>query len=68
MEQSVLAQQLIKRPKGSCWTLFMKNSAQKAGMGQPFGFFRVGGAGSVNLYLLPYDFPRLFRILSKHQD
>ena len=30
-----------------------------------FGFFRVSSAGTVNLYLLPYDFPRLFRILSR---
>ena len=30
-----------------------------------FGFFRVSSAGTVNLYLLPYDFPRLFRILAR---
>jgi hypothetical protein len=66
MEQCSLAQQLKKRPKGTCWPLFVKNSHSAPGMGHPFGFFRVSNTGnSVNLYMLPYDFPRLFRILSK---
>jgi integrator complex subunit 6 len=65
MERCGITQSLITRPKGTCWAVYVKNSHLKPGMGYPFGFFRVSNTGNaVNLYLLPYDFPRLFRILS----
>jgi hypothetical protein len=66
IETSQFLSQLLKRPKGTCWSLFAKNSSQKHGMGYPFGFFRVSNSGNaVNFYVLPYNFPKLFKILHK---
>jgi hypothetical protein len=66
IETSALLSQLVKCPKGTCWSLFVKNSTPKNNMGYPFGFFRVSNTGNaVNLYLLPYNFPKLFKILHK---
>jgi hypothetical protein len=66
IETSHFLSQLLKRPKGTCWSLFAKNSYQKHGMGFPFGFFRVSNSGNaVNFYVLPYNFPKLFKILNK---
>ncbi|KAJ3270519.1 Integrator complex subunit 6-like [Terramyces sp. JEL0728] len=40
MEQTSVARELTKRPKGTCWTLFMQNSHSKPGPGLPFGFLK----------------------------
>ncbi|KAI8854789.1 hypothetical protein BC829DRAFT_412886 [Chytridium lagenaria] len=52
----------------SHWTckVYVKNSGQQPGLGEPFGFLKVSTAsrGGVNLYILPYNFPVLFKLLA----
>ncbi|KAJ8322587.1 hypothetical protein QVD99_000972 [Batrachochytrium dendrobatidis] len=65
MEQTSLCQELLKKRAGTCWTIFIENSHHQPGPGLPFGFLKVSGAGnSVNIYILPYNFPKLFKLLN----
>lgn len=65
MEQIHFCQLLLKRPRNTCWVASMENSHSKPGLGLPFGFFKVTKNGqSVNFYILPYNFKKLFSLLS----
>ncbi|KAJ1342323.1 hypothetical protein BSLG_003246 [Batrachochytrium salamandrivorans] len=65
MEQTGVTQRLLKRRSGTCWPLFVENSHHQPGPGFPFGFLKVSGAGNtVNIYILPYNFPKLFKLLN----
>ncbi|KAI9359233.1 hypothetical protein DFJ73DRAFT_793806, partial [Zopfochytrium polystomum] len=60
-----------EKKSGLCWMLYVRNSSKEEGLGQPFGFFKVSTAmrGGVSMYVLPYNFPRLFKMydsLMKH--
>ncbi|KAI8612252.1 hypothetical protein BC830DRAFT_1171237 [Chytriomyces sp. MP71] len=54
---------------GLCWTIYAKNSGRTPGLGEPIGFFKittnVAKGNVVMMYLLPYNFPRLFRIIDR---
>ncbi|KAJ3115664.1 hypothetical protein HDU96_000282, partial [Phlyctochytrium bullatum] len=47
--------------------LYVKNSGREPGLGSPFGFLKVSSAsrGGVNMYILPYNFPRIFKLLEQ---
>ncbi|KAJ3144408.1 Integrator complex subunit 6 [Irineochytrium annulatum] len=55
------------------WPLYVRGSnhretnRQDADRGHPFGFLKVSSAarGGVNMYILPYNFPRLFKIIDR---
>ncbi|KAJ3083068.1 Integrator complex subunit 6, partial [Physocladia obscura] len=47
--------------------LFVKNSFKKEGQGEPIGFIKKSAnatrGNSVMMYILPYNFPRLFKLI-----
>ncbi|KAJ3415374.1 Integrator complex subunit 6 [Chytridiales sp. JEL 0842] len=59
--------ELLNRKPGTCWTLYVRNSYKEPGLGHPFGFLKVSNAnrGGVNMYILPYNFPMLFKLLDQ---
>ncbi|KAK5583139.1 hypothetical protein RB653_004729 [Dictyostelium firmibasis] len=63
LEPCSLTQYLLTN-KIQCTHVFMMNSLQVSGQGEPFGCLRVNSAGnSVNLFVFPYNFPRLWNLL-----
>ena len=43
--------------------MYIEDSGNTKGLGQPFGFLRFSSsANSVNMYVLPYNFPKFFKI------
>ncbi|TPX70266.1 hypothetical protein CcCBS67573_g06614 [Chytriomyces confervae] len=51
-----------------CWTVFARNCGRKEGLGDPIGFIKVSGKAKdqgVMLYLMPYNFPKLFKLIDK---
>jgi integrator complex subunit 6 len=63
LEQSPLTQRLMGR-KDVSWPLYVKNSHKTPGLGHPFGVVRwTQSINAVEVFVLPYDFPRLFRLI-----
>ncbi|KAN0031375.1 hypothetical protein ACTFIV_005239 [Dictyostelium citrinum] len=63
LEPCPLTQYLLTN-KIQCTQVFMMNSLQVSGQGEPFGCLRLNSAGnSVNLFVFPYNFPRLWNLL-----
>ncbi|KAM9954640.1 hypothetical protein ACTFIW_003240 [Dictyostelium discoideum] len=63
LEPCPLTQYLLTN-KIQCTHVFMMNSLQVSGQGEPFGCLRLNSAGnSVNLFVFPYNFPRLWILL-----
>ncbi|KAN0045544.1 hypothetical protein ACTA71_005922 [Dictyostelium dimigraforme] len=63
LEPCPLTQYLLTN-KIQCTHVFMMNSLQVSGQGEPFGCLRLNSAGnSVNLFVFPYNFPRLWTLL-----
>ncbi|KAJ3291148.1 Integrator complex subunit 6 [Borealophlyctis nickersoniae] len=62
-QDNAVVQELKTRKPGTCWPLYVENSNSVPGLGLPFGFLKMSVGGSVNLYPMSYDFPRLFRLL-----
>jgi hypothetical protein len=64
VEYCPLVKELISRPPHTCWFAFIKGSYKKPGQGFPFGFLKASSAiNAVNLYVAPYNFPWLFKLL-----
>jgi len=64
IEYCPLVKELMSRPPNTCWFAFIKGSYKKPGQGFPFGFLKASSAlNAVNLYIAPYNFPWLFKLL-----
>ncbi|KAI8920723.1 hypothetical protein BC831DRAFT_83538 [Entophlyctis helioformis] len=65
MLPNAVSAELAKLPAGVCWPVYVQGSSFKPGYGEPFGFLKQGSTnGSVYLYILPYKFPTLFKLLT----
>ncbi|KAF9947893.1 Integrator complex subunit 6, partial [Modicella reniformis] len=59
-----MTQELLARPPGSCWPVYVKNSYKTEGFGFPFGFLKANTQKSgVTLTLVAYNYPALFTLL-----
>ena len=64
VESCALTQRLLAREQGTCWQIFIRNSGRQEGLGSPFGFLKANSTLScVNLFVLPYNYPKLFPLL-----
>ncbi|CAG8548537.1 1835_t:CDS:10, partial [Ambispora leptoticha] len=60
--------QLISMPPGTNWPIYIKNSHKKGGLGMPFGFLvALDNRLSINLNILPYNYPALMRLMKDHE-
>ncbi|GMT34503.1 hypothetical protein PFISCL1PPCAC_25800 [Pristionchus fissidentatus] len=51
-----------------CWQVYVKNSHRTPGEGKPFGYLKTATNGSsVNLFLMPYNYPILLRLLDEQK-
>ncbi|EGC34275.1 hypothetical protein DICPUDRAFT_79965 [Dictyostelium purpureum] len=56
--------QYLLTNKIQCVHVYMSNSQQASGQGEPFGCLRLNSAGnSYNLFIFPYNYPRLWALL-----
>ncbi|KAG0056623.1 Integrator complex subunit 6 [Gryganskiella cystojenkinii] len=61
---SPMTQELLTRPPGSCWPVYVKNSYKTEGFGFPFGFLRASTQkNAVTLTVVAYNYPALFTLL-----
>eukprot|EP00232_Nephroselmis_pyriformis_P001819 CAMPEP_0182909606 /NCGR_PEP_ID=MMETSP0034_2-20130328/35847_1 /TAXON_ID=156128 /ORGANISM="Nephroselmis pyriformis, Strain CCMP717" /LENGTH=498 /DNA_ID=CAMNT_0025045873 /DNA_START=57 /DNA_END=1549 /DNA_ORIENTATION=- len=52
--------------RGACWQVFVQNSKIRGEAGEPFGFLRLNRAATgVALYILPYNYPVLWKLLDQ---
>ncbi|KAG0242766.1 hypothetical protein B0O80DRAFT_460546 [Mortierella sp. GBAus27b] len=59
-----MTQELLARPPGSCWPVYVKNSYKTEGFGFPFGFLKANTHKSgVTLTVVAYNYPALFTLL-----
>lgn len=60
---------ISRQRKNTCWLAYVRDSQAEPGLGKPFGFFKMtstkGSKGTVNFYILPYNFRVLFGILGE---
>ncbi|KAJ3022655.1 Integrator complex subunit 6 [Thoreauomyces humboldtii] len=60
-QRSHIVQELMKQKEKISWTLYMQNSSSAPGHGEPFGTLKYSESSkTVSMYLMPYNFPRLF--------
>ncbi|KAI9014664.1 hypothetical protein BC832DRAFT_162911 [Gaertneriomyces semiglobifer] len=63
-QSSPLAQELMKAKTQISWALYMENSSKSNGYGAPFGTLKFSSSTkTVSMYIMPYDFPRLFKLI-----
>ncbi|KND04683.1 uncharacterized protein SPPG_00396 [Spizellomyces punctatus DAOM BR117] len=63
-QKSAIVRELMQQPGQPSWTLFVQNSDSTPGFGKPFGTLKYSGSSrTVSLYIMPYDFPKLFGLL-----
>ncbi|KAF9356670.1 Integrator complex subunit 6 [Mortierella sp. NVP85] len=61
-----MTQELLARPSGSCWPVYVKNSYKTEDFGFPFGFLKANTQKSgVTLTVVAYNYPALFTLLVK---
>ncbi|GJJ75105.1 hypothetical protein EMPS_07463 [Entomortierella parvispora] len=61
---SPMTQELLTRPPGSCWPVYVKNSYKTEGFGFPFGFLKASTQkNAVTLTVVAYNYPALFTLL-----
>jgi hypothetical protein len=65
IEKCKLTNYLISKNIQQNWLVYIINSKNKQGYGDPFGFIRYNGKDTVHLYLCPYNFVVLFRLLDQ---
>ena len=68
LEPSPLTQFILERRQPNvCWQCFVPNSSLKANdLGAPFGYLKASSnMMSVNLFVMPYNYPMLFQLLGK---
>ncbi|KAF9963420.1 Integrator complex subunit 6 [Mortierella alpina] len=59
-----MTQELLTRPLGSCWPVYIKNSYRTEGFGFPFGFLKANtNKNAVTLTVVAYNYPALFTLL-----
>ncbi|KAG0198615.1 Integrator complex subunit 6 [Mortierella sp. GBA30] len=59
-----MTQELLTRPPGSCWPVYIKNSYRTEGFGFPFGFLKANThKNAVTLTVVAYNYPALFTLL-----
>ncbi|KAF9981003.1 Integrator complex subunit 6 [Mortierella antarctica] len=59
-----MTQELLTRPLGSCWPVYIKNSYRTEGFGFPFGFLKANtNKNAVTLTVAAYNYPALFTLL-----
>ncbi|KAF9112977.1 Integrator complex subunit 6 [Mortierella sp. AM989] len=59
-----MTQELLTRPPGSCWPVYIKNSYKTEGFGFPFGFLKANtNKNAVTLTVVAYNYPALFTLL-----
>eukprot|EP01112_Ceratiomyxa_fruticulosa_P021136 TRINITY_DN7363_c0_g1_i1.p1 TRINITY_DN7363_c0_g1~~TRINITY_DN7363_c0_g1_i1.p1 ORF type:complete len:826 (-),score=170.60 TRINITY_DN7363_c0_g1_i1:39-2516(-) len=64
IEPNPLTQYLLTYKQNVCWYTYISNSGQTPGPGEPFGYLKASSGGAVvNLFVFPYNFPRLFPLL-----
>ncbi|KAL2917625.1 hypothetical protein HK105_202911 [Polyrhizophydium stewartii] len=65
MSSAGFLKELKDRRSNACWLLYVADSYKKKGPGHPFGFIKYRPAtDSPNIYILPYNYPVLFKLLS----
>ncbi|KAF9201596.1 Integrator complex subunit 6, partial [Haplosporangium sp. Z 27] len=61
-----MTQELLTRPPGSCWPVYIKNSYKTEGFGFPFGFLKANtNKNAVTLTVVAYNYPALFTLLDQ---
>ncbi|KAK3840240.1 MAG: hypothetical protein JOS17DRAFT_11581 [Linnemannia elongata] len=61
-----MTQELLTRPPGTCWPVYIKNSYKTEGFGFPFGFLKANTTkNAVTLTVVAYNYPALFTLLGK---
>ncbi|KAF9428483.1 Integrator complex subunit 6 [Podila epigama] len=59
-----MTQELLTRPPGTCWPVYVKNSYKTEGFGFPFGFLKANThKNAVTLTVVAYNYPALFTLL-----
>ncbi|KAF8938344.1 Integrator complex subunit 6 [Haplosporangium gracile] len=59
-----MTQELLTRPPGTCWPVYIKNSYKTEGFGFPFGFLKANTTkNAVTLTVVAYNYPALFTLL-----
>ncbi|KAF9285383.1 Integrator complex subunit 6 [Linnemannia elongata] len=59
-----MTQELLTRPPGTCWPVYIKNSYKTEGFGFPFGFLKANTSkNAVTLTVVAYNYPALFTLL-----
>ena len=61
IERCDLTDWMVKHKVGTCWPVFVPNSSP-TGKNEPFGYLKAS-AGNVCLFVLPFNFPRLWVLL-----
>ncbi|KAG0338615.1 Integrator complex subunit 6, partial [Podila humilis] len=60
-----MTQELLTRPKDTCWPVYVKNSYRTEGFGFPFGFLKANTQqNAVTLTVVAYNYPALFTLLN----
>ncbi|KAF9161752.1 Integrator complex subunit 6 [Actinomortierella ambigua] len=60
-----MTQELLMRPPGVCWPVYVKNSYRTEGFGFPFGFLRANtNKNAVTLTVTAYNYPALFTLIA----
>ncbi|KAG9064964.1 Integrator complex subunit 6 [Linnemannia hyalina] len=59
-----MTQELLTRPPGTCWPVYIKNSYKTEGFGFPFGFLKANTTkNAVTLTVVAYNYPALFTLI-----
>ncbi|KAG0230829.1 Integrator complex subunit 6 [Actinomortierella wolfii] len=60
-----MTQELLMRPPGVCWPVYVKNSYRTEGFGFPFGFLKANtNKNAVTLTVTAYNYPALFTLIA----
>ncbi|KAL3108672.1 hypothetical protein niasHT_019193 [Heterodera trifolii] len=66
---SPLAQNMLSRREPNlCWQVFVEGSFKQPGIGLPFGYLKVSSSSTVNLLVMPYNYPDLLTLLAQAKE
>lgn len=70
LEPSPLTQYILERKQPtSCWPVYVQGSSRFSELWAPFGYLKAStNLSCVNLFVMPYNYPKLLPILSKKKD
>ncbi|RKP03379.1 hypothetical protein CXG81DRAFT_24034 [Caulochytrium protostelioides] len=65
VELGTFTRELARRPRGTCWAVYVDGCCKPGTKPVPFGFLRNSGQDrpSVSLFVLPLNFPRFFKLV-----